>query len=55
MGLLLFFIVLIICITVIIGMYIYYCSENEVGMFQNPKYKKRITELEKQMEELRKE
>lgn len=54
-GLAVVLVVLIICATVIMAMYIYCCSENEIGMFQNPKYEKRIRELEKQMEELKKE
>lgn len=47
-------IILIICATVLAGMYIYYCSENEIGIFANPKYEKRISELEKAVEELKK-
>lgn len=47
--------VLIICVSVLFGIYIACCSENETGMFQNPRYEKRIRELEKQMEELKKE
>lgn len=54
-GITVVLVVFIICATVITGMYICYCNENEVGMFQNPKYEKRIMELEKQMEELKKE
>lgn len=48
-------IVLIICLCVIACVYMCYCSENEVKMFQNPKYDERIRKLEKQMEELKKE
>lgn len=48
-------IVFIICATILVAMYVYYCGENEIGMFQNPKHEKRIRELEKQMEELKKE
>lgn len=48
-------IILIICATVLMAMYMYYCSENRIGMFKNPNYGKRIKELEKQMEELKKE
>ncbi|MCI8378653.1 MAG: hypothetical protein HFH72_09065 [Lachnospiraceae bacterium] len=53
-GLIVILVFLIICATVLMAMYMYYCSENEVGMFQNPKYEKWIRELEKQMEELKK-
>lgn len=48
-------VVLVICATILAGMYIYYCAENEVKMFANPKHEKRIKELERQMEELKKE
>lgn len=54
-GFVVMMVFLIICATILMAMYMYYCSENETGMFQNPKYEKRIRELEKQMEELRKE
>lgn len=46
---------LIICATILMERYMYYCSENGVKMFQNPRYDDRIRELEKQMKELRKE
>lgn len=48
-------VVLIICSSILFGLYMAYCQESEVGMFQNPKYDERIKELEKQMKELRKE
>jgi hypothetical protein len=44
--------VVIICTTILIGMYIYYCSENEVGLFEKPKYNERINKMEKQIREL---
>lgn len=46
-------IILIICTTILIGVYMYYCAENEVKMFANPKYDKRISELEKVVKELK--
>lgn len=48
-------VVAIICASILFGLYMVCCQESEVGMFQNPKYEKRIRELEKHMEELRKE
>lgn len=54
-GFIVVIVFLIICTTILMAMYMYYCSENEVGMFQNPQCEKRIRELEKQMEELKKE
>ena len=44
--------VVIICTTILIGMYIYYCSENEVVLFEKPKYNERINKMEKQIREL---
>lgn len=44
--------VLIICLTVLLAMYMYFCSENEVKMFADPRYDERIKELEKRMKEL---
>ena len=49
----LIFIILIICVTCLLAMYMYYCSENSVGMFTNPEYEKRIRRLEKEMEKLK--
>lgn len=54
-GLTIILIVLIVCISVLFGIYMYLCSENEVKMFADPKYEERIGKLEKQMEELKKE
>ena len=50
-GLLILLIVAIICATILFGLYMYYCSQNEVGLFQKPKYEKRIRELEKKVAE----
>ena len=44
---------LIICGSVLFGIYMYLCSENEVKMFADPKYDKRIRELEKAIMELK--
>ena len=42
-------IVLIICVTTLAGMYLYYCNENEVGIFQdmNMYYGKKLANLKK--------
>ena len=48
-------IILILCITVLLIVYMEYCSENCVGLFANPEYEKRIRKLEKEMEKLKAE
>lgn len=47
--------IFIICVTILIKEYIRYCGMCDIWTFSNPKCAKRITELEKQMEELKKE
>lgn len=54
-GLTITLIVLILCASVLFGLYMGLCSENQVRMFADPEYEKRIKKLEKQMEELKKE
>lgn len=54
-GFTIIMIILIICITILIWAYMYFCSENEVKMFANPRYEERIKKLEKLTEELKKE
>lgn len=44
--------VLIICVTILFAMYMYYCSENNMNMFSDPKYNERIWSLEKAVSEL---
>lgn len=44
---------LVICISVLFGIYMYLCSKNEVKMFSNPRYDEHIRELEKQVKELK--
>lgn len=44
---------LVVCISVLFGIYMYLCSEKEVKMFSNPRYDERIQELEKQVKELK--
>lgn len=52
-GFVVFMIVFIVCATILIGIYMYYCAENKMGMFRNPRYEERIRKLEKHMEELK--
>lgn len=41
--------VLIICVTVLFGIYMYFCSENETKMFVDPRYEERIKKLENKL------
>jgi len=52
-GLTLILLTLIICISVLFGIYITLCSENGIKMFSNPKYDERIRKLEKEINELK--
>lgn len=54
-GLIIILIILIICTTVLGGIYIKARCESKAGMFADPKYEERIEKLENQMEELKKE
>lgn len=47
-------IILIICVSVLFGLYMCLCAENEVKMFADPRYDERIKELEKRIAELEK-
>lgn len=53
-GVLFTLIVLIVCVTCLIAMYIYYCSENKTGLFLNMTkyYENKIDSLEKRVEKL---
>lgn len=44
------FVTLIICVTILVGVYMYYCGENEIKMFADPRYEERISRLEKLLE-----
>lgn len=46
-------VVLIVCATFLIDEYICYCDRNEIDMFANHEYEKRICKLEKIVNELR--
>lgn len=47
-------IVLIICVTILCGMYLHYCNENEVGIFQDMDmyYREKISKLEERITKL---
>lgn len=53
LGLSLVLIVLIICVSILFGLYMFLCDENETKMFSN-KCDKCISKLENQMKELEK-
>lgn len=46
-------IILIICVSVLFGFHMYLCNENGIKMYADPKYDERISELEKQIKELK--
>lgn len=46
---------LIICISVLVGLYMDYCRENGIKMFADPRYEERISRLEKILETEEKE
>lgn len=41
-GLTFVLIVLIICVSILIGVYMFLCAENEVKMFSDPRYEEHI-------------
>lgn len=45
-------IVLIICISILIGLYMDYCKESRTKMFTPQKYDERIRDLERRVEKL---
>lgn len=49
------FIILIICVTILVGMYLYYCSENSIGIFDRTKYKSDLRDLKDAVNKLTKE
>lgn len=44
-------IVLIVCGSILLGIHMYFCAENETGAYANPKYEERIRNLEKLVKE----
>ena len=49
------FIILVICVTILVGLYLYYWSENSVGIFDRTKYKSDLKDLKDAVNELTKE
>lgn len=49
------FIILVICVTILVGMYLYYCSENCIGIFDRTKYNSDLKDLKDAVNELTKE
>lgn len=43
-------VIFIICATILITIYMYYCGENGIRMFADPQYEERISRLEKLIE-----
>lgn len=43
-------VVLIICVSVLLAVYMDYCGENGIKMFADPRYEERISRLEKLFE-----
>lgn len=54
-GFVCIFIILVICATILVGMYLYYCSENSIGIFDRTKYKSDLKDLKDAVNELTKE
>lgn len=52
-GLTFVLIILIICLSVLFGLYMFLCAETKTKLFSNHKYDERISELEKQVKELK--
>lgn len=52
-GLTFVLIVLIICLSVLFGLYMFLCEETKTRLFTNPKHEECIQELEKQVKELK--
>ena len=51
-GIIEILIILIICATILCGLYLHYCSENRTGFFTIPQYNSSLYELEKSVEKL---
>ena len=52
-GVVFVLIILIICVSVLFGFHMYLCNENGIKMYADPRYEERISELEKQVKELK--
>lgn len=51
-GIIAILVILILCATVLLGLYLYYCSENNTGLFVDPKYNSTLGELKESIEDL---
>lgn len=51
-GITVVLVVAIACFSILFGMYMHYCSENGVKMFEYPRYEERISKLEKAVKKL---
>lgn len=45
-------IILMICATILFGMYLYFCAENKIGIFDCAKYKSDIKDIKNAIAEL---
>lgn len=54
-GFIAIFIILIICGTILAGIYLYCCAENKIGVFDYWEYRTDVKELKKYISELTKE
>lgn len=45
-------IILMICVTILYGMYLYFCAENKIGIFDCAKYKNDIKDIKNAIDEL---
>ena len=46
-------ITVVICVSILFGMYMVLCFENEIAIFKNPRYRQRISDLEDQIQILK--
>ena len=51
-GLTLVLMTLIIAVAVLTGIYMLYCAEKDIKMFENPRYNERIIKLERVVKQL---
>ena len=49
------FIILVICVTILVGMYLYFCAENRIGIFDSARYNSDLRDLKDAVNELTKE
>lgn len=54
-GIIAILIILIICATILLGLYLCYCYKNNVGILIDPKYNSSLRELKESIKELTEE